>query len=162
MTENENDDSLGRLRRNLRKYPSRPHVGVGAVIIVDDQLLLVKRKYDPDAGKWAIPGGHLNLGEKAKVGAKREVLEETGIEVKITDVAGVVDKIMHDNEQRITYHYVLVNFNTKIVDERFNEGIPSLEAMDDADDLKFVKFEDLNNYEITDSLNELLQKMKII
>lgn len=163
MSEHEKDDeSLGRLRRNLRKYPSRPHVGVGAVIIFNKKLLLVKRKYDPDAGKWAIPGGHLKLGEKAKNGIKREVLEETGIKVKIKGIAGVIDKIMHDNDQRILFHYVLVNYETQIVDERFKDGIPELKAMDDAADLKFVKFKDIPQYQITDSLTELLHKMDIL
>jgi ADP-ribose pyrophosphatase YjhB (NUDIX family) len=79
---------------DLRLYPIRPHVGVGVVIVYNNQLLLIKRKYEPDSGKWAIPGGHLELGEKTRDAAEREAFEETGIRVKTTSIAGVIDKII--------------------------------------------------------------------
>ena len=67
---------------DTRKYHIRPHVGVGILLVRDNKLLLVKRKYDPDAGYWSIPGGHLDLGERVKEAAEREVFEETGLKKK--------------------------------------------------------------------------------
>lgn len=155
-------DNEEKLKIDLRRYPVRPHVGVGIVVIFKNQILLIKRKFNPDAGKWSIPGGHLELGERIKHGAEREALEETGIKVKVTTIAGVIDKIMFDAQKKIEYHYVLVNYNAEIVDERFSKGIPELKAQDDAIDIRFVKFDDIKDYEITDSLKELLKEMKLI
>ncbi|MHA1679340.1 MAG: NUDIX hydrolase, partial [Promethearchaeota archaeon] len=95
---------------DTRRYPVRPHVGVGILLIRDNSLLLVKRKFDPDAGYWSIPGGHVELGERVEHAAEREGFEETGIKVKISKLAGIIDKIMRDDNGEIIYHYVLINY----------------------------------------------------
>jgi 8-oxo-dGTP diphosphatase len=143
---------------DTRKYPVRPHVGVGILLIRDSTLLLVKRKYDPDAGYWSIPGGHLDLGEKVRDAAEREGFEETGFKVKVTKLAGIIDKIMYDDDGKIEYHYVLINYFVEQV-----EGDPHQppKADDDALKAKFVPFEDLKNYRLTESLIELLKQLKI-
>lgn len=151
-----------KLKIDVRKYPIRPHVGVGSVIIYNDQLLLIKRKFNPDAGKWSIPGGHLELGERVKEAAEREALEETGIKIKATTIAGVINKIMFDADGRIEYHYVLINYNAEIVDQQFKQKFYELKPLDDAIDIRFVSFKDIEKYEITESLRELLKEMKII
>lgn len=158
----EKDPVIEKLKSDLRKYPTRPHVGIGALIIYKNQLLLIQRKYDPDAQMWSIPGGHLNLGEKCKVCAEREVLEETGIKIHATDLAGISDKIMYDEKGKILYHYVLLNYYSEIDDDRFLVGIPALHAMSDTQDIKFVPFEDILNFDITDSLKELLYNIGIL
>ena len=95
---------------NHRHYPNFPHIGVGGLLIRNNHLLLVKRKYEPDAGFWSIPGGHIKLGEKNEEAAEREILEETGIKVKVTNLAGILDKIMYDDNGELEYHYVLINY----------------------------------------------------
>ena len=142
----------------LRHYPDVPHIGVGILLIRDKQLLLVKRKYNPDAGYWSIPGGHLDLGEKVEIAAEREALEETGFKVKISKLAGIIDKIMYDNNGKIEYHYVLINYFVEQI-----EGDPNQppKAADDALKAKFVSFDQLHSYKLTDSLIELLQRLKI-
>ncbi|MFX1259026.1 MAG: NUDIX hydrolase [Promethearchaeota archaeon] len=143
---------------DTRKYPIRPHVGVGILLIRDNQLLLVKRKYDPDAGYWSIPGGHLDLGEKVQTAAEREAYEETGFKVKISKLAGIIDKIMYDKEGKVEYHYVLINYFVEQI-----EGDPNQppKADDDALDAKFVPFEELKSYKLTESLIELLKQLKM-
>ncbi|MHA1253509.1 MAG: NUDIX hydrolase [Candidatus Helarchaeota archaeon] len=143
---------------DTRHYPIRPHVGVGGLLIRDGKLLLIKRKYNPDAGYWSIPGGHLELGERVKHAAVREVEEETGFKTKVKELAGVIDKIMYDDKGKIEYHYVLINFFLEQI-----EGKPDQppNASDDALDAKFVPFEELKNYKLTDSLIELLRELKI-
>ena len=64
-----------------REYPERPLVGVGAVIVEEGRVVLVRRGAEPMAGQWSIPGGLLELGETMRAGAVREALEETGLQV---------------------------------------------------------------------------------
>jgi len=143
---------------DTRHYPVRPHVGVGTLLIRNDHLLLIKRKYDPDAGYWSIPGGHLELGERTQVAAEREGYEETGIKVKVSKLAGIIDKIMSDDEGKIEYHYVLLNYFVEQI-----EGDPNQPpvAQDDALDAKFVPFTEIKDYQLTTSLIELLKELKI-
>ena len=143
---------------DTRKYPVRPHIGVGVLLIRGNHLLLIKRKYNPDAGYWSIPGGHLDLGERVIKAAVREAYEETGFKVKVSGLAGIIDKIMYDNTGKIEYHYVLINYFVEQI-----EGDPSQppKAADDALDAKFVSFDQLKTYKLTESLIELLQQLKI-
>ncbi|TKJ23015.1 MAG: DNA mismatch repair protein MutT [Promethearchaeota archaeon Loki_b32] len=143
---------------DTRKYPVRPHIGVGVLLIRGNHLLLIKRKYNPDAGYWSIPGGHLDLGERVEKAAVREAYEETGFKVKVSRLAVIIDKIMYDNTGRIEYHYVLINYFVEQI-----EGYPNQppKAADDAQDAKFVPFDQLKKYKLTESLIELLKQLKI-
>jgi len=143
---------------DTRRYPVRPHIGVGILLIRDKTLLLVKRKYEPDLGYWSIPGGHLDLGEKVEVSAVREAFEETGFKVKVSRLAGIIDKIMYDNEGKIEYHYVLINYFVEQIEG--DENQPP-KAADDALDARFVPFEQLKTYNLTESLIELLRQLNI-
>jgi ADP-ribose pyrophosphatase YjhB (NUDIX family) len=143
---------------DTRHYPVRPHVGIGVLLVRNEKLLLVKRKYAPDAGMWSIPGGHLELGEKVKHAAKRECEEETGLKVRVTKLAGIIDKVMKDEKGKIEFHYVLINYFVEQI-----EGDPQQppKAADDALAAKFVPFSDLKGYNLTKSLIELLKELKI-
>jgi ADP-ribose pyrophosphatase YjhB (NUDIX family) len=143
---------------DTRHYPVRPHIGVGVMMVRDNHLLLIKRKYNPDAGYWSIPGGHLDLGERVEHAAVREAHEETGFKTKVTKLAGIINKIMYDDDGKIEYHYVLINYFVEQI-----EGDPNQppNAADDALDAKFVPFDELKNYKLTESLVELLKRLKI-
>ncbi len=143
---------------DTRHYPIRPQVGVGVLLVRNEKLLLVKRKYNPDAGYWSIPGGHLDLGERVEDAAEREALEETGFIVKITKLAGIINKIMYDQEGNIEYHYVLINY---FVEQIEGDGNQRPKAQDDALEARFVPFEELKAYMLTESLIELLKQLKI-
>jgi 8-oxo-dGTP diphosphatase len=93
-----------------REYPQQPLVGVGAIIVDDGRVLLIKRGKAPLLGEWSIPGGMLELGETLRQGAEREALEETGLVVRATDLLGVFDRIVPDETKRTLYHYVLIDF----------------------------------------------------
>jgi len=153
MNQNNNSDLYKR-----RHYPRFPHIGVGVMLVRNNTLLLVKRKYNPDAGFWSIPGGHLDLGERTQKAAEREAFEETGFKVKVTELAGIIDKIMYDNEGKIEYHYVLLNYFVEQIEGGLDQ--PPKPA-DDALDAKFVPFDELKNYSLTDSLIELLKQLQI-
>ncbi len=143
---------------DTRKYPIRPHIGVGVLLVRNKHLLLVERKYDPDAGYWSIPGGHLDLGERVEAAAEREAYEETGFKVKVSELAGIIDKIMYDGNGEIEYHYVLINYFVEQIDGDPNQPP---RAADDALDARFVPFDDLKDYKLTESLIELLKQLKI-
>lgn len=143
---------------DTRHYPVRPHIGVGVMLVRNNKLLLVKRKYDPDAGYWSIPGGHLDLGEGVQDAAVREVYEETGLKTKIIKLAGIIDKIMRDKIGKIEYHYVLINYFVEQIEGGLDQ--PPI-ANDDALDAKFVPIKELKEYKLTESLIELLKQLKM-
>jgi 8-oxo-dGTP diphosphatase len=93
-----------------REYPDRPLVGVGAIIIEGDRVVLVKRGHPPLAGEWSIPGGVLEVGETLREAAVREALEETSLTVEPADLLGVFDRVLRDAAGRTQYHYVLIDF----------------------------------------------------
>jgi 8-oxo-dGTP diphosphatase len=98
--------------RTPREYPDRPIVGVGAVIVRDARVLLVKRAAPPLLGEWSLPGGVVELGETLRAAAEREALEETGLVVEVGEVLEVFDRIIvrPDEGGRPQYHYVLIDF----------------------------------------------------
>jgi|SRR5579862_2571352 len=96
-----------------REYPDRPFIGVGAIIVEDGRVLLVKRGHPPLAGEWSIPGGVLEVGETLREAAIREALEETGLTVEPTTLLGVYDRILRDADGRTLYHYVLIDFRCR-------------------------------------------------
>lgn len=98
-----------------REYPQQPLVGVGAVIVDNGRVLLIKRAKAPLLGEWSIPGGMLEVGETLRQGAEREALEETGLVVRAVDLLGVFERIVpalptKDEGARTLYHYVLIDF----------------------------------------------------
>ncbi|RLF12005.1 MAG: hypothetical protein DRJ98_02065 [Thermoprotei archaeon] len=134
-----------------RVYPTAPLVGVGVLVLDGDRILMIRRRGEPDVGLWTIPGGLVELGEKVEDAAVREVEEETGIKVKLKRLLDVVNKIVLDEDGRVKYHFVIVDF----LGEPLNLQVkPSPEVLDAA----WVKLSDLQTMPITSTLRELLTK----
>jgi ADP-ribose pyrophosphatase YjhB (NUDIX family) len=93
-----------------REYPESPIVGVGGVIFDGDSVLLAKRGQEPAKGTWSLPGGAVELGEKVIDALKREIREEVGIEIEVGGLIRVLDRILRDQDRRIQYHYVIVDY----------------------------------------------------
>jgi mutator protein MutT len=93
-----------------REYPDRPFVGVGAVIVDGSRVVLVRRRSAPLAGEWSLPGGAVETGETLEACVVREMAEETGLAVTVGPVIDVFDRITRDEQDRVQYHYVLVDY----------------------------------------------------
>ncbi len=93
-----------------RSYPERPFVGVGGVIVDAGRVVLIKRRFAPLAGHWSLPGGAVDLGETLVECVARELREETGLVVDVGPVIEVFDRIVHDGNGRVQFHYVLVDY----------------------------------------------------
>ncbi|HDJ66695.1 MAG TPA: NUDIX domain-containing protein [Nitrososphaeria archaeon] len=93
-----------------RSYPSQPIPAVGAFIIRDGKILLIRRAYEPCAGKWSVPGGTIKLGETTIDALKREVFEELGVKLKSMKLLDIYDYISRDEDGKIKYHYVIIDF----------------------------------------------------
>ena len=93
-----------------REYPPRPIVGIGVVVLKGDSVLLVRRGKPPNLGDWTVPGGAQELGETTEETARRELMEEAGVEVGALTLAATVDTIRHDAAGRVQYHYTIIDY----------------------------------------------------
>jgi ADP-ribose pyrophosphatase len=114
--------------QNSNAYPSKPIIGVGAIVQKDRKVLLVKRGVEPSIGLWAIPGGTLNLGESLRECAERELLEETGITAKAQECVYVFDFVEHDAQNKIKYHFVVIDFAAAYISGEPHGADDALEA----------------------------------
>ena len=139
------------MSREKREYPDRPYVGVGVIVFRDQEVLIVKRKKDPNKGQWSIPGGKQMIGETVAEAAKRELLEETGVKVGQLFLVDVVDAIIPDVEGKIKYHYTLVDYMG-----HWKSGEPS--AGDDAQEVRWVCLKKLKSYSLLEKTALIIQK----
>ncbi|MGB8654864.1 MAG: NUDIX hydrolase [Candidatus Acidiferrales bacterium] len=93
-----------------RDYPERPVVGVGGVVISQGRMLLIRRGTPPLEGQWSIPGGTLELGETIAEGVRRELAEETGLDVRVGELIEVFERIFPDSDGRLRYHFVILDY----------------------------------------------------
>jgi len=93
-----------------RRYPERPLLGVGAVVFREGMILLIQRGQEPLKGWWTLPGGLVETGERLEDAVRREILEETGLNVTPAGIAAVFERIMPDREGRTEFHYVIVDY----------------------------------------------------
>ena len=141
-----------------REYPDRPVVGVGGVVVDDGRVLLIRRGSEPLRGQWSIPGGMLELGESLQAGVARELLEETGLEVRVLDLIEVFDRIYVQEsvdgntvDRRPRYHYVIVDY----LCERIS-GLPR--AGSDVTDVVFAREDEQEQYQLTETATRVLRK----
>jgi len=111
-----------------REYPLRPIAGVAAIIFQGHAVLLTKRENPPGKGNWALPGGAVELGESVKGAVVRELQEECGLRVRPEKVLTVFDSITRDEEGRVRFHYVLVEFLCVVIGGVLTTGTDSEES----------------------------------
>jgi 8-oxo-dGTP diphosphatase len=143
---------------SAREYPQRPMVGVGGVVIENDSALLIRRGSEPLLGEWSIPGGMLELGETLEQGVARELLEETGLQVRVLEPIEVFDRIYVEStagtaepKKGPRFHYVIVDYLCERV-----SGKPL--AGSDCTDLVFAREDELARYNLTETATRILKK----
>lgn len=134
-----------------REYPQQPRVAVGVVVVKNRSVLLVKRGQDPGRGLWSVPGGLIELGETLEDAARREVREETGIDVRIEKLLDVANNIVRNGQGETRFHYVLIDYLARPL-------ATSVEAKSDALEAKWVRFTDLSKYSLTKGAKKLVRK----
>ena len=140
-----------------REYPERPLVGVGGVVIENGRALLIRRGREPLLGEWSIPGGSLELGETLEEGVARELLEETGLKVRVLELIEVFDRIYLESttgeahKKGPRYHYVIVDYLCERID---GDAV----AASDVTDVAFAREDELEKYRLTETALRILHK----
>ncbi len=134
-----------------RSYPTRPFVGVGAVIWRGDEFLLVQRGKPPREREWSLPGGAQHVGETVRETCLREIKEETGLEVEILGLLDVIDGIFKDADGQVEHHYTLVDFAARWVSGE-------AAAADDVNDVRWITLDDLDNYDLWTETERVIRK----
>jgi 8-oxo-dGTP diphosphatase len=137
--------------RSDRMYPSRPMVGVGAVVWDGGRVLLERRGQPPAQGSWSLPGGLIEVGESAEDAVRREVREECGIEVTIGQMLGLFEPIQRESDGRVRYHFVVIDFLA-----HYHAG--ELQAGDDAAELRWVTPGELDAYALMRATREMIER----
>jgi 8-oxo-dGTP diphosphatase len=134
---------------NPRAYPDRPYVGVGVVVFKGNNVLLAQRSNKPRMNSWSIPGGAQELGETVEDAAHREIREETSIEIELLGLVEVVNSINHDDEERVQFHYTLIDFVAE-----WKSG--DVDAGDDAVDARWVPLGEIGDYNLRPLTHEVI------
>ena len=134
-----------------REYPETPLVGVGAIIIEQEHVALVKRGHAPLEGHWSIPGGVLEIGETLRLAVTREALEETGLAVEPGELLGVFERVIPDEQGKMRYHYVLIDFLCR---RKSGELVPG----DDAQEVRWFRREELAALKLHRETEEVILK----
>ena len=138
----------------MRKYPDRPIVAVGAVILDGDRVLLVQRGHEPLKGEWSLPGGAVELGESLEEALVREVREETSLDVTVGPVVEVFDSIRRDAGGRAEYHYVIIDYACRV-----RGGTATAAARgSDAADVRWVPLAEIEQYGVTSTAIAVIRK----
>lgn len=123
-----------------REFPDRPILGVGGIVIHGDSVLLVRRGNPPLKGQWTLPGGMVELGEKVQAAVRREVREETGLQVKPISLALVFERILRQGG-RVQYHYTVLDYLCQLRGGQLKPG-------SDVTDARWVRNRDLEGYRV--------------
>jgi 8-oxo-dGTP diphosphatase len=141
-----------------REYPDRPVVGVGGVVIEDGRTILIRRGSEPMKGHWSIPGGTLELGESLQQGVARELLEETGLMVRVLDLIEVFDRVYRDDRephhaapQPPKFHFVIVDYLCERISGEARAG-------SDVTDVAYAMEAELEKYQLTETATRILKK----
>ena len=134
-----------------RRYPDRPYVGIGGIIVHEGRVVLVKRRFEPLAGQWSIPGGAVETGETLEACLIREMTEETGFVVEVGPVVEVLDRITHDEQGRVLYRFVLIDYLCWPVGGELRAGSDVAEAV-------LAERSELAHYELTEKALSVIER----
>jgi ADP-ribose pyrophosphatase YjhB (NUDIX family) len=134
-----------------RRYPPRPLIGVGAIMLRRDRVLMARRGTEPLKGWWSLPGGLVEIGETLDYAVRRETREETGLEIRPLGVLEIFERIMRDQAGAPEYHYVLIDYVCRVTGGTLGPG-------DDVCAVEWVRRRDLANLQITEGTLAVIEK----
>jgi 8-oxo-dGTP diphosphatase len=137
-----------------REFPDAPRVGVGAVILDGTRVLLARRGRAPSTGKWSIPGGLVDVGERLEDALLREIEEESGLRVRLLGLCGVIDRVVREQDA-VRYHYVILDYAAEPVGGR-------LQAGSDAAEVRWVEVDELEQYDTTEGLADMVHRARAV
>jgi ADP-ribose pyrophosphatase YjhB (NUDIX family) len=135
-----------------REYPRYPLVGVGAIVVKDNKILLIKRGAEPNRNKWSIPGGMVEAGEDPRDAVLRELMEETGVLGRVLGLFGIYQYVERDHEGKVKYHFLLLDYIVEPVG-----GEPR--ASSDALEVRFFDLSEALRLDLTDTTRQLIQDL---
>jgi 8-oxo-dGTP diphosphatase len=133
------------------EQPTRPVLGAAALVIHDGRVLLIRRGQAPDAGEWSVPGGGVELGEAIEDALRREVREETGLEIAVGDFLEIYERVERDADGAVRFHFVVLDYRCHLIGG-------ALRAGDDAADAAWVDPADLDRYAVADSIRRVIAR----
>jgi 8-oxo-dGTP diphosphatase len=133
------------------EQPTRPVLGAAALVIHDGRVLLIRRGQAPDAGEWSVPGGGVELGEAIEDALRREVREETGLEIAVGDFLEIYERVERDADGAVRFHFVVLDYRCRLIGG-------ALRAGDDAADAAWVDPADLDRYAVADSIRRVIAR----
>jgi ADP-ribose pyrophosphatase len=134
------------------EYPDVPRAAVGAIVVREGKVLLVRRGHSPSEGLWAIPGGRVELGETLQEAAEREIKEETGLSIAAGNPVYTFDVIVRDDDGHVRFHYIIVDLLADYVGGKLQPG-------DDAHEARWVAREELKQLEVNQSTLQVLRQV---
>ena len=134
-----------------RDYPDRPLLGVGAIIVRQEKVLVVRRATSPLKGDWSIPGGLVETGETTREAVVREISEETGLTIEPIELVEVFERILRDKDSRVEYHFVVIDYLCRIVSGASRPG-------SDVSEIRWARFDDLEDLRVTLETRNVIQK----
>ena len=135
----------------MRAYPDRPILSVGAVVLDDERVLLVRRAQEPLKGAWSLPGGVVEVGESLAEALRREVQEETGLEIHVGPLIEALDRVHRAPDDRVEYHFVILDYLCGVDGGSLTHG-------SDAADARWVAFGELEDYQLTEKVAAVIRK----
>ena len=131
--------------------PARPVLGAAAVVIHDGRVLLIRRGHAPDAGEWSIPGGAVDLGEPIEAALRREVREETGLDIAVGAFLEIYQRVERDADGSVRFHFVVLDYAATVIGGTLSAG-------DDAAEAAWVDSSDLDRYAVADSIRRVIAR----
>lgn len=135
-------------------YPDYPIPAVAAFIMENDRLLLVKRKNEPSKGKWSLPGGRIEVGERIEKALKREIKEELKIEIEVQDLLAIKEYIERNKGRNFKWHYILLDYKCRII-----SGVPHPSS--DVEKVYWVEPNEFAELDLTQTTQELLETKRV-
>ena len=140
--------------RKDREYPAHPLVGVGALVHDGEgRVLLIKRRFEPNKGRWSLPGGLLETGETLVYAGKREVREELGVEIDVEELFQVSEEIIKDAEGKTRFHFVLVDFLAKV-----SPNGATITLNDESDSFNWFEPEQVKALDVSENTRLIVRK----